>query len=76
MNHLYKVEFEVKYTGIGEWIGDTEVHVIANGDGMKAIAKARRVALKEEFTDGDGSLRKATKVRVVGLEQLQEIDAR
>jgi hypothetical protein len=75
MNHLYKVEFEVKYSGISEWIGDETVHVIANGDGMKAIAKARKIALKKEFIDGDGSERWATNVRVVGLKQLQQIDA-
>ena len=74
MNHLYKVEFEIKYTGIGEWIGDEVVNVIANGDGMKAIRKAHKVALKKEFTDGDGSIRRATNARVIGLEQLQKID--
>jgi hypothetical protein len=52
-----------------------KVHVIANGDGLKAISKARKVAMKEEFTDGDGTLRRAVNVRVVGLEQLNEIDA-
>jgi len=74
MKHLYKVEFEIKYSGIGEWIGDETVHVVANGDGLKAVAAARRVAMKKEFTDGDGTLRRATNVRLVGLEQLQEID--
>ena len=74
MKHLYKVEFEIKYSGIGEWIGDHIVHVIANGDGMKAIAKASRLAKRHEFKDGDGSTRRAQKVRVVGLEQQQEID--
>jgi len=41
---------------------------------LKAVAAARRVAMKKEFTDGDGTLRRATNVRLVGLEQLQEID--
>lgn len=75
MKHLYKVEFEIKYSGVGEWIGDEAVHVIANGDGLKAVATARKVAMKKEFTDGDGTLRRATNARLVGLEQLQEIDS-
>jgi hypothetical protein len=75
MKHLYKVEFEIKYSGIGEWIGDEVIHVVANGDGLKAVAAARKVALKKEFTDGDGSLRRAINARLVGLEQLQQIDS-
>lgn len=72
--HIYRVELEIKYSGIGEWIGDEILHVVANGDGAKAIAKAQKIALKKEFVDGDGTLRKATKSRVVGLEQKQELD--
>jgi len=75
MKHLYKVTFDIKYTGIGEWIEGEPIHVAANGDGMKAIAKAAKLARHHQFTDGDGSKRRVTAVRVVGLEQLQEIDA-
>ena len=75
MNHLWEVEFETKYTGIGEWIGDEKINVVANGDGLKAIAKARKIAMRKEFTDGDGSLRRATNARVVGLKQVSEIDS-
>ena len=75
MNHLYKVEFEAKYTGFGEWMPDEIVHVIGNGDGLKAITKASKVVMKKEFTDEDGTVHKVTSVRVIGLEQLQQIDA-
>jgi len=74
MKHLYKVEFEIKYSGIGEWMDENYIHVVANGDGLKAVAAARKVAMKKEFTDGDGTLRRVVNVRLIGLEQLQEID--
>ena len=75
MKHLWEVEFEIKYSGIGDWIGDEKFRVISNGDGLKAISKARPLALKRQFQDGDGSVRRALDCRVVGLEQLHEIDA-
>lgn len=75
MRHLWKVEFEIKYSGIGEWVGDKQFRVISNSNGLKAISKARPLALKRQFKDGDGSIRRALDCRVVGLEQLNEIDA-
>ena len=72
--HTYRVKFSEKYTGIREWMDGDPLVVVANGDGQKAINKARKLALSREFEDGDGSMRRCTSVRVIGLEQLSEID--
>ncbi len=72
--HTYRVTFSEKYTGIGEWIDGDALVVVANGDGQKAINKARKLALRQQFQDGDGSMRRCKAVRVIGLEQLSEID--
>jgi hypothetical protein len=74
MKHTYKVTFVEKFSGIGEWIEGDPLVVVANGDGQKAIRKAHKLALRRKFRDGDGSMRRCTAARVIGLEQLSEID--
>lgn len=74
MKRTYKVTFSEKYSGIGEWIDGDPLIVVANGDGQKAIHKAHKLALRREFQDGDGSTKRCVAARVVGLEQLNEID--
>jgi hypothetical protein len=74
MMHTYRVTFSEKYTGIREWMNGDPLVVVANGDGQKAINKARKLALAREWQDGNGAMRRCTSVRVIGLEQLTEID--
>jgi hypothetical protein len=73
MKNLWRVDFDVKYTGIGEWMSDNAVHVVGNGDGLKVIAKARKIVLRHEFED-DGIIRRAINARVVALERQQEVN--
>lgn len=49
MQHLYRVKLDVKMGHKGKrswWDGPTEFNVIANGDAMKAVEKAKLLALK------------------------------
>jgi hypothetical protein len=80
MKHLWKVEFEVKFTGYGEWMGDETFTVMADGDGLNAVAKARKLAMKRSFEDTNKSetkdiVRRAVNCRLVGLKRLDEIQA-
>lgn len=72
MKHVWKVEFETKYSGIGDYMSDEVFRVVANGDGRKAVRLAEKLALKASFWD-DGVLRKAQKVRLVALSQISEL---
>jgi hypothetical protein len=78
VKHLYKVTFDAKYTGIGDLQEET-VNVVGNGDGLKAIEKAKRQVVGRKFDDrqpwGAYVTRKCVWVKVIGLEQLHEIDA-
>jgi hypothetical protein len=74
MKHTYKVTFNEKFSGIGEWIDGDPIVVVANSDGQKAIRKARKLALRRMFMDGYGTVRRCKDARVIGLEQMYEID--
>ena len=78
MKNLWKVSFEAKYTGLGELMSE-EVKVVANGDGLLAVKKARRQVIGKTFEDGpiNGKwfTRKCRWVKLSGLELLHEIDA-
>lgn len=78
MKNVWKVEFEAKYTGISGLQPET-VKVIANGDGLAAVKKARRRLVGTTFEDGpiNGKwiTRKCLWVKLSGLELLHEIDA-
>lgn len=56
MRHLYNVKLAVKMGHKGRrswWDEPIEFNVIANGDAMKAVAKAKKLALKHviDLTD-------------------------
>jgi hypothetical protein len=78
MKNLWKVTFDAKYTGIGD-LQPEEVKVVANGDGMSAVAKARNQVIGSTFEDGpiDGKwiTRRCRWVKLTGLELLHGIDA-
>lgn len=74
MKHTYKVTFSERYSGITEWMDGDPLVVVANGDGQKAIRKAHKLALRREFEDGDGTMRRCIAARVIGLEQKEKID--
>ena len=73
MKNLWQVEFDVKYTGVGDLQAE-KVKVVANGDGLKAVAKARRKIIGSGFWDM-AVYRKARWVKLTGLELLHSIDA-
>ena len=73
MKNLWKVEFDAKYTGVGDLMPES-VKVVANGDGLTAVAKARRQVLGSTFWE-DGNLRRCRYVKLTGLELLHTIDA-
>jgi hypothetical protein len=79
MKHLWKVTFDAKYTGLRE-LQEESVKIVANGDGMKAVNKARRRIVGSTFDDGPFSggqwiTRKCRFVKLTGLEMLSKIDA-
>jgi hypothetical protein len=78
VKNLWKVTFQAKYTGLGD-LQEEEVKVIANGDGMRAVQKARRQVIGKTFEDGPFGnawiTRKCRWVKLSGLELLHEIDA-
>jgi hypothetical protein len=78
MKNLWEVTFKAKYTGLGD-LQDEMVRVVANGDGLRAVAKARRQVIGKTFEDGpiDGYwyTRKCRWVKLTGLELLHKIDA-
>jgi hypothetical protein len=80
MKNLWKVTFDAKYTGLGDLQAE-ELTVVANGDGMKAVEKARRQLVGSTFEDGplgatgNYVTRRCRWVKLSGLELLHEIDA-
>ena len=78
MKNLWEVKFNTKYTGLGDLQEET-VKVVANGDGLLAVRKARRQLIGKTFEDGPvygkWVTRKCRWVRLTGLELLHEIDA-
>jgi hypothetical protein len=56
MRHMYTVTLDIKYGHKGKrswWGGDEEFNVVANGDAMGAVTKAKKLALKKviDLTD-------------------------
>ena len=80
MKNLWKVTFDAKYTGRHSPMEET-VKVVANGDGMTAVAKARKQVIGMTFEDGPMGpqkryvTRRCRYVKLQGLEKLAEIDA-
>jgi hypothetical protein len=81
MKNLWKVTFDVKYTNVRSLMDET-VRVIANGDGMSAVKKAKRTLVGTSFEDGPfGKDRnkwvtcKYRYAKLTGLELLEKIDA-
>ena len=77
MKNLWKVDLEVKWSGVGDLLDETR-KVVANGDGMKAIEKARKSIIGSTFEDVEDDkpvTRKALYAKVTGLELLHQIDA-
>ena len=83
MKNLWKVTFDVKYTNVGDFMDET-VRVVANGDGMTAVRKAKLALVGTSFEDGprgkhkDGSDKWVTckyrYAKLTGLELLEKID--
>lgn len=73
MKRIYKVSYEQKFTGIGEWMPDHK-NVLANGDATNAIRIAKRSALKEGFDDEKGVWRRCTKFRFTEIEVVAEAE--
>ena len=73
MKNLWKVTFDVKYTHCKEPL-DEEVKVVANGDGMSAINKAKRKFIGSSFS-GATHVHRCVWVKLKGLELIAEIDA-
>lgn len=78
MKNLWEVKFQAKYTGLGDLQPET-VKVVANDDGLQAVAKARRQVVGSTFEDGpingEWVTRRCRWVKLSGLELLHEIDA-
>lgn len=78
MKNLWKVRFDAKYTGLSS-LQEEVVKVVANGDGLLAVRKARRRVIGKTFEDGPIGgkwvTRKCRWVKLTGLELLHEIDA-
>lgn len=72
MKHLYKVELEVKYTSVSDWMAE-KVMVVANGDAEHAIRKAKKHVLQFHF-DNAGNDARAIKSRLVTVEQICAVD--
>jgi hypothetical protein len=78
MRHTWKVSFEAKFTHIGDLMPEHRV-VVANGDGQRAIDKARRLVvgshLESQTILGRWVTPRCRWAKVVGLEMLDSIDA-
>ncbi len=76
-NRIYKVTFEVKTSDVEDWFEDSYT-VLANGDAMKAVQKARKWAEKdhaEPYKDEDTGKRVTPKVqgwRLTGIHIVAE----
>jgi len=80
MKNLWKVTFDAKYTGLGDY-QEQELIVTANGDGMAAVRKARRMLVGSTFEDGPFTnekvrwiTRRCRYVKLRGLELISEIN--
>jgi hypothetical protein len=77
MKNLWKVTFDAKYSGLGDMMEES-VKVVANGDGMKAVNKARRAVIGKEIDDNVAGVgwvtRRCRYVKLIGLELLHSID--
>jgi hypothetical protein len=80
MKNLWKVTFDVRYTNVRDFMNET-VRVVANGDGMTAVRKAKRTIAGTSFEDGPrGKSEKYVTckyryARLTGLELIEKIDA-
>lgn len=84
MRHLYEVKLEIHWQHKGRrpfWDEATVFNVIANGDATKAVAKARKIAMKRTLDERDvddggkpGVLWTARSTRLVAVTQECEID--
>ena len=73
MQYVYKVEYEVKYSGIREWMPD-HANVLANGSARSAVAKVERYARSMSFEDDKGVNRKVVDFRFTGVEQIASVE--
>lgn len=81
MTNLWRVEFGAKYTGLSE-LQEEIVTVVVNGDGLMAVAKAKRKLIGKKFDDGPYGpardkwiTRRVRFVKLRRLELLHAIDA-
>lgn len=81
MKNLWRVEFGAKYTGLSD-LQEEIVTVVANGDGLTAVAKAKRMVIGKKFEDGPFGIgrnrwitRRCRFVKLRKLELLHSIDA-
>jgi hypothetical protein len=75
MKNLWKVTFDAKYSGVSDMMPES-ANVICNGDGLKAIAKAKSIVMRRSWEDDEHGcrIRRVTDAKVVELEILQHID--
>jgi hypothetical protein len=77
MKHVYEVEFELRYSGIREWMPES-VHVLGNGDASKVVEQVRRHEFKGSFEDvtkaGEVVTRRVVDFRMTGVTQVMKVD--
>ena len=84
--NVYEVKFDELVTYLPQqkratWEkNNNPIHVLANGDAMKAVEKAKRHRLKSRYAFWDENGRKVTevvqKVRLVSVERVLTVDVR
>ena len=73
MASIYRVDYEERYKGLREWMGDHE-EVISNNGAESAVKKVKRLSLRKSFEDvtkrGRVVDRKCVGFRLVAVERL------
>lgn len=68
MKRIYKVTFEEKWRGCGDWI-DSRLNVLGDGDALAVVPKVKAHVLAQSYKDGEtGKLEKCTGFRLLGIE--------
>ncbi len=73
MKRIYEVEFEQKWNTGTEWFAD-RIKVLANGNAMSAVEKAKKNSLRTQYTDDDGKVSKVIDFRFTAVRVLAEAD--
>lgn len=74
MKRIYRVDYEFRWQGNGGAFEKSSVNVLANGDALKAVEKARKHVLATTTTDDKDKEIKIVHFGLLGVTVLAQAD--